>query len=591
MKLAILALSLFCSVAFAERAPLFFQADKNNIQVLPQKFEYGLIDENTTRLGDILIDVTQLKVQIVPDPGGPNSFRLKFNWPAGLLTEGKIILKDNIGKALVTADVNPRNVRVRKTSVKSENADENLRSELAEFQTTPLRPLVMEDISRVPFMVFCVFREEANTRIYLCSKEFYLAGYSSAIGKTSKPVFRDRVSSKRTAQVDINGQVVGNQGMIFLNEAKENLVFKSYSESGSILEIETRRRNVDFKDIVMNEAGTEILLRVSGTDPIQQNQAKKLDDGDWLLTIPVARPVFYLKGDGGIPMRQDFLIKGELPKEADRVFATSKVLPNTYRSSFTVSGEAPEGANLSAVDAESSVTSTDGKNFQWNLNALPKQKKTRRYIKSQRGNSVQVAGYDIYRALPFEVWAETDYQPLSGLIFAKAGFQWWFENFLAIDSAATNFKTGLSLEHSQHLNSKSNRAKLDVSQLELLYRFSPGFHLSDPSWGLLIPVRMAKVESESTTGFGLGLFTYQRAPNSLRNWMNWYSMKARYYLPSSASSFKIKQSYTIESKAYSLIGENLNLTYGVGLQSYQFDPAPPKQGVQLDLNLGISYLF
>lgn len=578
-------ISFFAAAVHAEsKNDLFFPADKNNLQILPQKFEYGLMDANTTRIGDILIDATRLSFQILPTNTG--KFRLRFTWPAGLLVDGHLILKDNIGKAIVSEEFSPKDVKIR--AINRKDQTENLRSEIAEYISAPLERSVIEDMKYIPFMTFCVFRENLGTRIFLCSKELYLSTPKNA---GSKLAIKSRDIGQRTAQVEINRQKVGEQGLIFLNDAKENLIFKSFSASGTTLEIETRRRQVDFKDVTSNEDGSEIVVRMAGTDPVDKKTARQIGDKDWELRIPTNRPVLYLKGEGDIPMRQEFLVKGPLPTEKDRPRVFSHPEPQTYSSSFAIEGEFSSPTEATAEDADSRLEMTGDSRFRWSTTNLPPRQKTRRYLNLNRDNRKQVLAFDIFRGLPFEANLAASYLAPSGLVRGKLGIQWWMENFLGLESDLTHLRWGLNIERDQHLTTKDTEVKVDFTTLELLYRFSAGFHLEDSTWGLLIPVQMAATDGASANAYGLGVFTTQKFPENWASWISWYNVKLRYFLSSSGSTVKIKQAYTLDSLFYAPLATDFFATGGVGVSLYKFDPTAPKEDNQIRLDLGLAYHF
>src|SRR5688500_18655620 len=84
-------------LAQAQLKPLYFQANINGVKIIPQIFEYGLLDAEKIRVGDILIDSTTFKFQLVPSEYG---YSLKFNWPAGLIEDGDLSVLNNNGKAI-----------------------------------------------------------------------------------------------------------------------------------------------------------------------------------------------------------------------------------------------------------------------------------------------------------------------------------------------------------------------------------------------------------------------------------------------------------------------------------------------------------
>src|SRR5690349_966317 len=117
---------LFALLAYAQSKPLYFQANINGVKIIPQKFEYGLLDAEKIRIGDILIDATTFRFQLVPTEDG---MALKFNWPAGLVEEGDLSVLNNNGKALWTRSISKNQFKVTSVAGKIPH----LRTELAEF--------------------------------------------------------------------------------------------------------------------------------------------------------------------------------------------------------------------------------------------------------------------------------------------------------------------------------------------------------------------------------------------------------------------------------------------------------------------------
>ncbi|MBV2169252.1 MAG: hypothetical protein KUL82_11160, partial [Bdellovibrio sp.] len=210
--------------------PLYFQADKNNLQVLPQRFEYTLLDEDRFKVGDILLDTTQVTFQIQPSPNKKGFYRIVFTWPAGLIKEGELAVKNNSGKAILNTLVSKAQVHITQATTQQEQGQESLRSEIATFTVDDVEANLVDSMKYLPFMVFCLYRESDETRLYLCSKELYL---SSQQGQMT---VKSRSTTKKSAQIEINGKVVGNQGIIYLNERSESVAFKAQTQSGAFLE-------------------------------------------------------------------------------------------------------------------------------------------------------------------------------------------------------------------------------------------------------------------------------------------------------------------------------------------------------------------
>ncbi len=563
--------------------PLLFQADKNNLQVLPQRFEYSLWDEDRLSVGDILIDSTQVTFDLEPSTEKKNQYRIRFTWPAGLLKEGELAIKNNSGKAILATELSPHTVKIsRGTPMEGR---ENLRSDIASYSTT-VDAKIVEDMKYFPFMVFCIYRETEGTRLYLCSKELYISAQKGQI------VVKPRNLNKKEAHVEINGATVGNQGIIYLNDRSEAVNFRAQTQSGSFLEIETRRNDVDFKDVVEN--GNNLILTASGAEPADEKKVKKISATDWQVVLPKERPIVYLKGDGDIPMRQEFNVKGPLPQEKFRPYVGAKSASKTYASSLALSVTPPtEGQILPNAEDSTARLEQQGAGFRWSLTGIPSGEE-RRYLNVKTAENTFVAGYDTDRGAPYALYLGGRYQLPSGLMSATLGGQWWIENFLFVNSSWSRFHWGLALDLQQHLNDKTDYPKVDITTFELLWRAKAGFNMVDETWGLSLPVQMVKAESASVTMFGLGAF-WQKQPKqkTLARFMNWSELKLQYFPGSSSSDFKVKSAYRFEADAYKKFSAKSNwyLKYGAALSQYKYDPAAPKEDIQLDLTAAAYWKF
>lgn len=576
-----LVLSAVAASAKPSLKPLLFQADKNNLQVLPQRFEYTLVDEDRLKVGNILIDATQVTFKVEPAQE-KNKFRLSFSWPAGLMKSGELALKNNSGKAIFNAKLNSSNLQIKAgTPLEGE---EDLRSDMAEFVTEDLDKSLLEDMKYLPYMTFCLFREEEETRLYLCSKELYMSSQGGQMA------IKARSNTKKTAQVEVNGKIVGNQGIIYLNDRAETVAFKAKTQSGASLEIDTRRKDVDFKDVISNEDGKRILLTASGAEPVDESKVKKISDTEWKIEIPASRPVIYLKGEGDIPMRQEFYVRGPLPKEKDRPYLSSKSESQIYGSSLTLQGVAPATVKISASDdAQAQLSPLPKNQFMWKLTGIPRGEKTRRYLGVSTGESNFVVGYDVMRGSPFEIYAGARYLTPSGIAFGDIGIKWWFENFLFINSDATRFHWGLALNHAQHLTTKEGQPEADLTTVELLWRAQEGFFLEDRTWGLILPMQMIKTDGGSTMAPGFGAFWMAPSTKWLK-FSDWSQAELRYFAGSSGGDVKLKSAYEVKGLLYNKFNSKLSLRYGLNISNYEFD-VTEKSELQFGLEAGVSWRF
>lgn len=568
----------------ANLKPLLFQADKNNLQVLPQRFEYSLVDEDSLKVGNILIDTTKVAFNLEQVPQKRGQYRFRFTWPAGLLKHGELAIKNNSGKAIFTSEITPEHTTV--TKVKPEDEESDTQVDLAEFTSAILDKETLEDMKYFPYMVFCIYRESEETKIYLCSKELYLTSQADVL--TIKP----RSTSKRAAMVEINGKVVGNQGMIYLNDISENVSFKTQLQTGAFLEIETRMKSVDFKDVVSSPDDKRVTLTASGAEPVDAAKVKKISDSEWQIDISRSRPQIYLKGEGDIPMRQEFYIRGNLPKEKDRPYLSAKSTTQTYSSELSFTGVSPEGVTtkVDAKDSNAELVPTKKNQFQWTVREIEPGQKQRRYLNILSGEDTFVAGYDVARGLPMALGMSGRFYTPSSTMYGNLDFQWWFEKFLGIGTDSCRFHWGMQLERNQHFSDVDGEVNADFTTAELMWRAAPGFHLQDETWGLSLPFQMVTAEGVSANTYGLGAFMYQESPNALSSYMNWNEYKLQYFL-SSSGDFKISSAYILSAKAYKSLTNRWSIRYGALLSQYKLDPAAEKEDMQIGFDIGAHWKF
>ncbi|WP_413291019.1 hypothetical protein [Bdellovibrio sp. HCB337] len=562
--------------------PLFFQADKNNIQVLPQRFEYNLIDEDNIKIGDIVIDSTTFGFQIAPSTQFPGKYRARFIWPSGLLKEGSILIKDNTGKAVWTTNVSRRQIRLVNAEPK-EGQDKTVRTQLAELVVDQINPVLIEDMKYFPFMNFCISRTNLDTKIYLCSKETYLTSQNNRL------TIKARGQGKRPPFVEINGKNVGHQGIIFLNNENENIGFRAMTQSGAVLEVETRMKPVDFKDVVLSEDKKEIILTASGAEPVNEEKVTRISDDEWKFNLDVQRPILYLKGEGDIPMRQEFYIKGNTPADTARPSLDKNSFDRLYKPDVELKGTIAAGTTVSEGDETGRVEKLEGNRFRWRIEKIPAGETSRHYLRVNHEQNSYIAGYDIYRDFPFEAGALASYWTPAGQIYGDLHGTWWIENFVGSSADWSRLHFGLHARESLLLLKKSGEPNMNITHLELIWRSKAGFHFQDKTWGLLLPVEMIQATGVSVTSFGVGYFYSDKpATKKMKKYFDWYDIKFNYLL-GGGGDVKLKNAIQLTALAYKHVDKRFSWSYGAGLNQYSFDPGESK--MQFQLTGGANYRF
>ncbi|MBK9321722.1 MAG: hypothetical protein IPM97_01995 [Bdellovibrionaceae bacterium] len=564
-----------------EGIPLWFQADKNNLQILPQRFEYNLEDEDHVKIGDIIIDPTTFGFQVAATPNQPGKFKARFVWPSGLLREGTLSIKDNTGKAIWSAAISKKNTRL--ITLESSKSESSLgKTKLIEFVTDQLQEAFIEDMKFFPFMSFCIGQTSQDTSIYLCSKEVFLFSQN---GKIS---IRSRSQAKRTAFVEINGKSVSNQGIIFLNDENANIGFRAMTKSGAILEIETRMKPVDFKDVVISQDKMSLTLTASGAQPVADERVKIINNETWQFQVDAERPILYLKGAGDIPMRQEFYIKGEVPSEKIRPYVSKDSSNKVYQGTLLLNGVAAKGTTVTAEAKDQKVEKLENNQFVWMLENIPSGKTSRHYLRVNDNKSSFVVAYDVFRGYALETGAFGSLSLSSQQLYGTFFVNWWIENFIGNIESWSRFHWGLRAEQTLVFNKKNNQPNLNTSRLELLWRANPGFHFLDSTWGLVLPYEVIQTNAGSASSAGIGAFFSHPPPKSLEKWMDWSDAKLVYLL-GGGNDVRLNNAVIGSGLAYIRATDQLNWNYGLGLSRYAFDTGDSP--VQIQILGGATYRF
>lgn len=349
--------------------PLKFPAEKNGLKILPQRFEYALLDKDRLQIGDVLIDFRQIDFQLIQTDHGDLQ-KLRFQWPQALFSQGEIVIKDNAGKALWSEKIG--------RTQKQKKSPGHLRSGLQSFESTQKLDTLVKELRYYPFFYFCLQREEPLTRVFLCSKPLF-------VRKTDekRSVILSRDSLRPETYVEVNGRGVNPQGAIILNSPEEFISFRTLLLSGATLEIQTRTKPIEFKDIFLSPDKSQMVIRASGAEPVYEDRIVRLPNGDWQTLLDLERPLTYLRAEGDIPMKQEFLVEGTLRPAKIKAFVENP--PDVvYSDSITLKVKAPKG------------------NLDWKLDKLERGANTR-YLNIPSDEGSFVAMLDLERKAAWEL--------------------------------------------------------------------------------------------------------------------------------------------------------------------------------------------
>lgn len=517
--LLLLAVTVMPFMASAD-VDLFFPLQKNNVKILPQRFEYHLLSKDEIQIGDLKLDASQVDFQLIPADKSRTKYKIRFRWPSGFLKDGELVVKDSSGKAVMIKPINEQEILANK----SQN-----RGDMAAFEMDEGASELLAALERYPFFKFCVNRQEPLTKMFLCSKDLY---FKKQKGRTQ---VMTRDSFRPESFVEINGRVVGPQGIIFLNDPSEFVSLRTLLLSGATLELDTRVKTVEFKDVTLSDDEQKILIKATGAEPVDESLVQRSlnDSTEWQIQLDTTRPYVYLKGEGDLPLRQEFLIQGAVRKERTRVTILTDgpddIPKTTYDETLALKIKGNDGAVLQPADRLSKIEPHEDSSQTWTLNTLKKNELNRRYIKVTDQGQTYLAGYDIFRAS-----SNNAYLRLMLPLWAQLGYEHWFTKRMA-----------LQLQYDQLMSKSSTDPDIKAFELRAKFRNPPGLLGQDPYFGVLAIARNQTIGTESIAALGAGL-TAEIPSILFKSFFQWMTFEVTAPLFTLDSKYKLDSSYDFQ---------------------------------------------
>lgn len=482
-------------VSYAEES-LFFPIEHNHVQILPQRFEYQLINKDLFRIGDTLTDVTQISFQVSASAlkDKKSEFKLRFRWPAGLIQKGEVLIRDNSGKVIWSDPIESNNVKLKTLERKIQDSDP-LRADIATYEKNDISIELLRKLQFLPFFKFCVLRAEEVTRVHLCSKDLYFKTNGESY------VIQARDSFRQESYVDINGKSVGQQGRIYLQGTNDLISMRALLLSGATIEIDTRMKPVEWQDITEITDTKKLIVRAVGAEPANEKLVMQKDENGWQVELNKDRPVVYLKGEGGIPLRQEFIPNGPIRSDNLKIQYLEPPPTQTYASEISALLAVPAEINLSPTDRLTQIETQPNGQVEWKLQRLEIHRKNRRFIKATIGGKDFIAARDVYRGIGKEFSAHFNFLKSIDINW----LQW------------LNERWGYQLAWYQ-VFMKGNDAEVLWAELRALYRLNSGLYLKDPTWFISAGIDPFQIDKTSVIGLTVGLGRYEVAPL----WATWF---------------------------------------------------------------------
>jgi len=550
--------------------PLYFPADKNNLEVLPQGFSFNLMDDYRIQIGNLIVDTRQFNFSVTPSTAFKGQFQIHFTWPAALFKEGILTLRSGDNQTIFPLKIARKEILSAPTF---RGGKENIHSEKAELIADNVEPEVIENMKQVQYVRLCLLRETPISHVESCSQDFVVKEQKDGVSVAL------RAMSKKKSQVKINDKAVRFDGELALHKRTDDLYFWAVNPYDAFVKIITHRQDVIFHDVVTTRDEKNVLLTFSGAEPTDEMGAKKISPALWQIILPVAHPSLYLKADGEVPMHQEFKVKGPLPKIGDRPYLDKNAVFKTYSSDLTLEGFTRDNWQAKAFDTSSTVEA-NGKNFFWHLHDIPEDQLSTGYLKVEQGNKKFVVEHNVFRGRPFELAVQSFYLIPSQSVSAQGHFQAWLD-----------LHWGFMVEQTEHMSEKAGTTPLDLTTIKILWRVHPGLYKVDPDWGVALLGQNLKSKNLSSQAAGLGLFWFGQATSSLWHFMDGYHFSFDAYLPSYTGNSKITFAYEAKALIDSAISENVDFQYGLESRSYKFKNDAISQSDPLGFAAGFTWRF
>lgn len=528
LHLILLSLVSYHGQAAEKGQPLLFPATQNNIQVLPQKFEYSLRDAYRFLLGNRIIDTSLFEFTVRPSN---SNVEVDIRWPDNLFSKGALNILSPSG-----------------VSIWSTNLQDN-----QNFISIKEGSGLVSKLLGVSFFKFCISQYELNTGMEICSPELIAKGSGKKL-----VVQNNKLPNK--PRIQINGRSVTPHGIVFLNDANESLSFRAIAASGAEFKMDTRSINLDFMDVIsLNENLMSITIK--GPYPLAPSQYKILRDGVWSVSLKKDRALVYIAGEGKVPLRQEFVVQGALPTEEHRLYLEKSSPTVAYASSLELRGWSPEKGIPQASDPASDVAVT-GNRFAWSLKNLNIGKDKVSSIQVVDGKDIFTAGYSFSRAYSNRIELLGGLNTFESTLYVGAEGQMWFES-LPILSHLTQQRVGLGIIFNRDV---TGDFKAMLIEFDFYWRLKQGLQLIDPSFVVGAGLQIMSFESESVQTFAPFVGWAGNGFKKMK-YFTWQEVFLKQSMPAKAGNLDVKSRTELKWKLYHPLQDQSKLRYSIGAYS------------------------
>lgn len=375
------------------RKQVYYPVERNGVKILPQRFEYQLTEPENFRIGDALFTVADFKTSLREDKNDKSSYALSIAWPSAVLAVGEVHLKDSAGKTLWSQAIDPK-----ETQTDKKKTPDGYRAWQSRTIVNHIPRPTLQRLQYYPFFQICVQRQDRETRISLCSRDLFVTAKKDGLEISDRAGLRDK------SFVEINGKEVDPQGAIFLQNNTDLIFLRGLFLSGASIEIQTSPRDVQFVDLQSTANPKQFLLRAAGSAPVEGTPFRRLGPTQWEAPINVDRPTIFIKGEGGIPLKQEFIV--EAPARDPKLKITIDGFPEiSGQDNFEGSAGSAHWPVVLAPNVPARIEPLDGGSnvtyekslITWELNEIKPDIPNKRYLKISQGEQTLVGAFNIQR--------------------------------------------------------------------------------------------------------------------------------------------------------------------------------------------------
>jgi hypothetical protein len=505
-------------------------------EVLTREFEFGL--DTKARLRQLYV--------------------VSFTWPISYIGSGRIEVIDDDNKVHLRKDLSDRDifrwaefvkkqrgvelspqapsVRSKEKTRKQGTQERSIWSDLGDLRSQEDRSerrqvqwsgldkihwesnfgLVGAEVMQIPIwnmkkpLRFCVSKKNLEGNIAVCSKRYQL---SRRAGRYRL----DALKSSVQPSVLINERRVTLKGTAIFLDDTSPIKFSAVLNDGSYYEFVSAPKPTNILDLYHDTKTNEIVAIGYGNPPMGQVEVVRREDQDfwdflnffptigefrnfWKARTSMNQPYLYLKGKGGAPFKQNFLFK-DLPTDKARVQANKDAPLSTYSKVVRIRGKKPKDVKVSSKEQRAKALGDES--FEWEFLAPKKGEFNRSHLFVEHEGKIWKSYYEVYRGYNTElsgrltgVITSTE----SVLLLGESAVQYWLESIAGWQNRWLSLQRwGVAARYFQslaglNLQEGEEPVLINVANVDLKYRISPGIWGRDPTVGLILGSQAVNVD-------------------------------------------------------------------------------------------------